>query len=422
MFDRLHAPVPITPADGVFFAYAYEHGITAACRALALPSRCLARRINTYPYLALVPEPVPPDEAEARGQQARERLAAAMGCLMEAWNAEYLPEIKGHLAAWEAFDLPGAPLPRLVAHLAESMERTKRLYEIHMLVVFPLGYTAISMFDDLYHDLLGGDGAPLSGAGGQFDAFKLLQGFPNKTVECGRALWQLSRRALASPVVHLVLAERAAAEVVPVLESSPEGLAFLAELRTYLEAYGERGETWGWSYPSWIEDPTPVIKNLKDYVGQPDRDLEAEMAALAAERERLVAAARERLSTRPAAVREQFEFLLKAAQEASVLSEDHGFWIDFRCAYQVRRVFLELGRRFAAAGVLDTADDVFCLTPDEIAQTAAALPRHHQRALAAARRAEMAYFRTITPPAALGSPPQGPPPEDPISRAVAKFF
>ena len=47
-----------------------------------------------------------------------------------------------------------------------------------------------------------------------------------------------------------------------------------------------------------------------------------------------------------------------------MLTEDHAFWIDFRWMYQVRRVYLELGRRLAAGGALDRADDVFLLTPE----------------------------------------------------------
>src|SRR5919199_2289500 len=162
--------------------------------------------------------------------------------------------------------------------------------------------TAISSFDDLYRDLFGhagqegapaasGEPAPAGASGPAFGAYRLLQGFENKTVEGGRALWRLSRRALAAPAVRKVLEEAAAADVIPALEGTEDGRAFLAGLRAYLDAWGRRGDRWGWSYPSWVEDPTPVIKNLKDYVTQPDRDLDAEMAAQVAERERLVAEA-----------------------------------------------------------------------------------------------------------------------------------
>jgi pyruvate,water dikinase len=161
---------------------------------------------------------------------------------------------------------------------------------------------------------------------------------------------------------------------------------------------------------------------LKDYITQPDRDLEAEQVALDTERERLVAETRARLAGYPQQVIDQFEFLLKAAQEGVVLSEDHSFWIDFRGLYEVRRVFLEFGRRFREAGVVDAPEDVFCLTPDEIRETAVALPRLDRRPVVAGQRAEMAYFRTVTPPPVLGTVPPGSPPDDPLSRALGKFF
>ena len=114
-----------------------------------------------------------------------------------------------------------------------------------------------------------------SGGVSDFDAYRLLQGFDNKTVESGRALWQLSRRALEVAPVRAVL-EQSRPRSPPSLEASPEGQGFLRLLHDYLQTWGQRGDRWGWSFPSWIEDPTPVIKTLKDYVRQPDRDLEAE--------------------------------------------------------------------------------------------------------------------------------------------------
>jgi rifampicin phosphotransferase len=413
MFDRLHAPEPATLADGLAFSCIYEHGITAAARAYGLPMRCASRRINTYLYMALVPVMSPPEEMEARGRAAQEKMEAAMGRLSEIWNGEYLPEIRHYLADWEAYDLGGATLPDLLARLEQAIERTKRLYELHMLIWFPF-MTAISSFDDLYRDLFGNDNA--------FDAYKLLEGFENKTVESGRALWQLSRRALAVPAGRRVLEENAAAAVPAELAKTPEGRALWAEFQAYLQEYGQRGDRWGWSYPSWIEDPTPAIKNLRDYVAQPDRDLPAEWAAQVAERERLVAETRERLRQYPQPVIAHFEFLLEAAQEAIVLTEDHTYWIDFRGMYHVRQIWLEIGRRLAAAGTLDTPDDVLHLTPEEIRLTAEALPRLDRRPIVAARRAEMAYFRSITPLPVLGTLPSGPPATDPLSIAIGKFF
>jgi phosphohistidine swiveling domain-containing protein len=409
MFDRLHAPEPMTLADGVAFKCAFDHGLTAAARAYGVPMRALTRRINTYLYLALVPTSVP----AAQRKTGQERLSVAIGRIHELWNGEYLPEIKRHLQFWEALDPAGSTARQLVDGLDDSLDRTRRLYEIHFLIWFPF-MAAISLFDDLYREVFGDHS--------EFDAYRLLQGFENKTVESGRALWQLSRQALEVAAVRQVLTQQPADLVAVALEATREGREFLGRLRAYLETWGERGDRWGWSFPSWIEDPTPVIKTLKDYVRQPDRELEAELAAQAAAREQYVAAARDGLRSQSPQVVQRFEFLLGAAQKAIVLTEDHSHWIDFRCMYHLHRISLELGRRMAAASVVDRPDDVFLLTVDELRDTALSLPRVNRRAQIAARRAEMDYFRSTDVPRVLGTPPSVDPPTDPVNRALFKFF
>jgi pyruvate,water dikinase len=337
----------------------------------------------------------------------------AIGRLSELWEGEYLPEIKRHLEHWEAIDPAASTLHQLVDELDESLERTRRLYEIHFLIWFPF-MVAISLFDDFYRDLVGPNG--------EFDAYRMLRGFPNKTLEGGLALWELSRLALGVPSVREVLEHEPANAATAALELMPEGREFLDRLREYLDVWGQRGDRWGWSFPSWIEDPTPVISRLIEYVRQPDRDLQAEFAALVAVREQLVADARSRLRGESAEAVQRFEFLLDAAQKAIVLTEDHSHWIDFRCMYHLHRISLELGRRLSTAGLIDRPDDVFLLTPQELKETAVQVPRFNRQAQIAARRAEMEYFRSVPVPPSLGTPLTGEAATDPVSRALFKFF
>jgi pyruvate,water dikinase len=161
---------------------------------------------------------------------------------------------------------------------------------------------------------------------------------------------------------------------------------------------------------------------LKDYAMQPDRDIAADTQRLADERERRLAGIREQLRGYPQPVVGQFEFLLRAAQTATVLQEDHNFWIDQRCMYEVRRVAQEFGRRFAAAGVIDHAEDIFCLTIAELRATADALPHIARQELVGQRKAEMARFSTVDAPPVLGTLPAGAPPDDPFGRAIGRFF
>lgn len=411
--DAMHFPNPVNALEDEFFVrIAQGDGFARASEAYDMPVKNLVRLVNTYLYSAMAPT-VAPEEMEAAGERSQQKIGEAMARLDERWRGEYLPEIQECLKDWDRFDLRGASMPELLTHLDETVDRFRRVFEIHFTIAFPM-MISMSVFEEFYRDLFGSDGA--------FDAYRLLQGLDNKTVETGRELWRLSREALKMPQVRKVLEENAAADAVPALEGSTEGQEFLAELGAYLDEYGHRGDLWGISYPTWTEDPTPAIKMLKDYATQSGGGPDEELASLAAERERLLAETRERLEGYPQAVRDEFEFLLKVAQESTVLSEDHNFWIDFNATARVRKVAMEFGRRFAEAGVIERADDVLHLNLDEVRETAERLPELDRRELVVGRKAELERFAGMQPPPALGTPPPGPPPDNPVTRMLMKFF
>ncbi len=412
-FDAMHSPNQVTPLESDLWS-GMTNGLEYASRNYEMPVQVFrALRINTYGYTAMIPVMASPEEMEARGRRAQDKMMAAMGRLGEMWEDELLPEIKEHLDHLAALGMAGVSMPELVEDLEGAIACSRRLGQLHFLTVLPT-YLAMSEFDELYRDLFPSEGA--------FGSYRLLGGFSNKTLETGHALWALSRRALRGPGVRRVLEEEAAADVPAALEGSEEGRAFLAELRAYLEVYGERGDLWSITHPTWVEDPTPVIKNLKDYLTQPDEaDPAAELRRRALDREQAEAEARQRLEGYPQPMREQFELLLKAAQTGVVLSEDHGFYIDFRGLYQLRRIILTIGRRLAEGGTLSGPEDVFLLTLNELAETMRRFPELDRRELAEQRRAEMERFRSVHPPATLGTAPPGPPPDDPFGRTMGKF-
>jgi pyruvate,water dikinase len=410
LHDRMHNPDPVLPLENAFWSRVYE-AFNRATEAYEMPVRLKTRCINTYFYMA-AKTVVPPEQMEAQRARADERMDAVMARLHAVWTEEWFPEIRSHLAWWDAFDLTGATVPELLGHLEETLNRLLRLWEIHFRIVLP-SYIAMSQFDDLYRDLFDGEGA--------FGSYRLLQGFDNKTLEADRALWDLSRRALASEEVQGVLEAHPAAEVLAELGRTPARRGFRDELDAYLREYGLRGEKWGLSYPCWIEDPAAAITNLKDYITQSRLNPREKMVELAGERDGAVAVVRGRLQDYPKPVVERFEFLLKAAQEGVVLSEDHGFWIDFGATYRVRRVLLEFGLRLYEAGGIEQPSDVFYVTLDELRASFASSPCRDHRSLVELRRREVAHFRAITPPSALGAD-NGPRPDDPMGRFFGKFF
>ncbi|MDX6378968.1 MAG: rifampicin phosphotransferase [Gaiellaceae bacterium] len=409
--DRTHFPSQVTTLEAEFVSEAVADGMAHALRQYGAPvGGVKVRAINGYVYQAMLPPDVPPDALEELARRADEQILTAIGRLPDRWEEEWLPEIMGHLVAMQALTPRRAALHTLLDHLEEHRARLERLWQIHFEIVLP-AYLAVSEFEELYRELFAGE---------QFDAYRLLHGFQSKTFEVGRDLWRLSRIALAAPDVAHVLEAEAAAGVIPRLESIPAAHAFLTELRRHLAAYGHRTATWGLASPTFIEDPAPVITVIKDYIGRPDSaDPGCELERLAREREVAVAEARERLRGYPAAVVQQFEAMLGAAQVGLVLTEDHGFYIDAWGVSLARELLSEIGGRLVADGTLDEADDVLMLTYDELRMVGLE-PVDHRR-LIADRRAALAPYASVAPPPLVGTLPPGPPPDGPMTRLAAKF-
>ena len=406
-----------TPISPLIYAVisAFLVGGNAGFEGAGLPFEIRIERINTYPYMGMVPKAAPPDVV-MKGMGLLNRAApgvfkmmmgkvgagmskqqeAALNPIIERfdayWNDELLPEMKQHIAYFESCDLRGMSLDQLRAHLAEALKRVDRMGALHG-VIMPMLY-AMSQFEELYCELF--EGATT------LDALQLTQGFDNKTMEGDRALWRLSRAARSIPEVSEILSKHAAGEVIPALEKSAASQPFLADLHKWLAYYGQRlNSVFALDQPSWFEDPTPAIQNLQAYVSLSDLRPEMEPASLIAEREKTVAEARAKLAGYPQPIVARFETLLKAAQVAVVVHEDHNFWIDQRCFYHVRRIIIELGGRLAQAGTLDAANDVLYLTLDEL-QNGQNISMKH---LVQERKIEMEHFSQVTPPPMLGTAP-----------------
>jgi rifampicin phosphotransferase len=393
----MHHPLPQKPLE-----YELHMGIECLSNSfidIGRPFKLRTKSINGYLYTTGKPT-VPDSMVKLYEQRADIKLQAVEFRLQELWDTEWLPKLQSLSEAWDEFDLPGASMDELLNHLDESEQRYRALWDVHFQITPPV-YHAMGQFDELYHDLFDQDDV--------FAATKLLQGFPNKTIETGHALYELALKALDTPEICRVTRDTPARDVVRELTSLPEARDFLIGFRRYLEEFGKRGDLWGASSKSWIEDPEPVVKSLKDYMAHPDRDPRSALSDAAKEREQAIQSARIRLRKHPARVVDFFEARLISAQVATVLSEDHGFWIDAGGTYRMRRVLVEFGDRFARSGVILDPNDIFFLRMEELRMTAAALPGIDRREVAARRKKEYAHFRALTPPKALGTAPPPPP-------------
>ena len=407
--DRQHVPLPMSHMSAWFAQNGFAVGASRALATYNVPMAFTVGHFNTYYYMAIAPN-IPPEEMPAAEERAQAALMPALATFKQRWDAEWLPELQRTYDDWAKFDLKSASTEALVARLEVAGELFRRIWQIHFELLVP-AMVGFSEFRILYGQLFPEQG--------DLAAYKLLQGFNNKSLEAGRAIWQLSRTVVANPALSALFRGTAPDAIAAQLPATDGGTAFLAEAEKVLATYGRRSDTvQELADPSWTEDSRILFTNIRAYLDQAE-DPETHRLAKEKEREAAVAAARAAIANHPEEARGGFEFLLGAAQACSFLQEDHNYWIDQRGLHEVRQLCMELGRRLATAGKLEKADDVFLFSPPELQALLAGAG--DGKATAASRRAEMQHFATIPAPPMVGTD-YGPPPDNPIVRSITRFF
>jgi len=406
-----HSPLPFFPISGWIARYYMAPGSAAGFQAVGQPLDFEVRRINTYRYASSEPV-IPPDQMEEAGRLGDEVLDTILREFPARWEQEWLPELIEYHERWDSFDRNGATTGQLLQHFEWTLVTLQRLWEIHFEAA-PGFIGGPSMFSEFYRDLFGTSQA--------LNAYRLLQGFENTTLQAGNDLWDLAQSEKSEDVRRIVI-DHPTSEVLAVLATSDTGAAFVARLNDYLERWGKCSNMLEeYAAPSWVEDPSAAIENLKSYMADGAVDPKLRWNDLVTERKRLVAEARAELAGYPEPVRERFEELLIAGQEGQRLQEDHNWWIDQRGTHTVRMVLLEIGRRFARGGVIEDRNDIFYLYGDEIRESLCSQISGDFTRVISERRAEMDRWRNVTPPDSVGTE-SGRSIPSAMSRAMGSFF
>lgn len=417
MLDPMHFPFPVSPLSQSAMDPAFSAGFTKALREYRAPLKgmsVLSRNMYHFEHYEPI-ETASDDEARQLGETAEATIKPEVGRLLERWNNEHLPAILAICARLRAMDVDAAPAPRVAESLDELGAMLGEIWTIHFRTVFPM-MVGMQIFDEFYADVFGGD----EGAG-----HELLTGVSSESVKAGLGLYDL---ALAARRVGLetVFRDTPSHELAAELGKTGQGRAFLAELRSYLDAYGLRTDLFDLHTPTWLEEPSFALASVRNYL-QSGRDERAVYAAKQQAAEAALGAARATIAVYPEAVRGQFEGLLQIGRAASFLQEEHNFYIDQQAVSLARLVYVRAGARLAREGVLADGDDVFMLSTDELrnlfANPDAARQVDHVRALVELRKDQFAQAAAMTPPPFIGAPPAGPPPAgNPMERGLLRFF
>jgi len=402
--DAVHNNPPISPMGSS--VYHWPWGASWAAEEVSFPnSRGFSYVLyygRIYPGVIQIK-----DEAEIRArarifdEKIKERIdnfPKLYAQLVEEWkrNLEYLAGI----------DKSKLPLDKLLMVLKEAVRISKRNWALHFVMQYP-GYLAYQNLVEICKKY----GIE------ERDVRLLLQGFPTKMYEVDRALWRLVRRARELGIINYLIEEKPE-ELLSKLEKIENGRIWLNEFNNFLKLYGKRTQAavFDVMYPTWLEDPMPVLNTLKTYALRGDYDFEALDRKIAEEREKAV---QEVLKKIPEEEKAEFLKALKNAQNAyPMCTEDHNFYVEQWTYAELRYVILECGKRLAQYGILKDPNDVFFLTIYELYEVLEELIDDEKigalhmtlrvRPLVEERKEVWKKLHDVSPPVVIGKVPETP--------------
>ena len=394
-WDDMHMPFALAPlaADWVrvtgqgFGSWKEHFGVD-------IPSRVLTAIWNGYAFFAYEPG------AEGEARKANDELALATFRAAEAtteayWREEALPTLKAIYRAMDEAPIERGAREDVASAWVDAWAGADLAWRIHFIAIRG-PYQVLDDLADLYESVV-----PGASPG---EALRLIQGVRHELYETEVGVERLAAIAAEQPTIAAAL--RAGTRSPDELAKLPGGEAFRAALDAFLAEHGHLGQSVdNLMLASWGEDPELLLGEIAKRLDHPAEGAEARRARLAHEADELAAATRVRLTGQPEQAA-RFEAILEVARRIGPITETHNYWIDRAAQAHIRRFARRVGARLAREGVLETADDVFYLTRQEVPD----LLRHPEdrRAIVADRRALHERQARRQPPRFLGKAPAAP--------------
>lgn len=393
--DEAHSIPPWTPLFAWSWVHGNHYGDLWAAESIGLP-RCRGtdwREIDGCAYMSPV---LVTDEQRARQRESRfrEHLKLFIQDYDHVWK-DVIHELTTHYNEFKAFDVDNSPNYKLYDHLEQVFRFNFRVWALHSWMMYSV-YELYSLFEDVCREQIGiDDTSPLW--------HRLMRGFDNKLFEGDRWLWRLYERTVELGL-DPVFSNNRDEQVVAALEETERGRGWLDEPRGFREFLQEHG----WRLPrmmefnckAWIEDPTPAISFIKQYLAKGGNfELDAGRKQLDEERKE---AEREVLSKFAGSGQGWVTLLMRAAQRAGSFSEEHTFYFEQTSHSLMRRAALACGKRMAQKGLIDDAEDFVYLLPDEIKKNVIPLCLDYHKLVAERKEYYHEYSRRLPRPALIG--------------------
>lgn len=361
--DDLHQPYPISPMGMTTIQKHHPWGYHVAAEQTQLPP-------SKGAYVKIYKGRVYLGFAQIDDPQEIGRRAEAFGKLVEYckdhWDEyyrKYIDEIVANIRALDIDKADSLSTPALLAHLKQAEQMNRRAWEIHFILMYPA--------DGLYLQF---EGYCKELGLEEKDFVEMLKGFEGMPARTDAELWKLAQLAANAGLEETFLTTPSDA-LLATVAGRPGGKDWLTQFHAFQDVYGHRISAAHLDvlFPTWKEDPAPVLSTIKSYFRRMDEgwNFEEARAEVARRRDRAIKAfettlERDKQFDKPAMA--EFRRFLKAAQQIYAYQEDHGFYIDQGCTAALRDSLMACGRRLQKFALLEAAEDVFFLTFHELVE------------------------------------------------------
>lgn len=317
----------------------------------------IGKKINGYLYSAVVPRKK--EEAAWAAPYYNWIMPTYANRFLEWWKNRYLPEIRRNFEYIDTFDTENASLQELMILMEEAIDMQERHFRIHWILNLAQFQSSMD-FQAAVQEIIGDVDPTLTG--------KILISREDRNWDGLDALWKLKEKVKVDPELKNIFEKGETATcIMPTLESSEKGKAFIEEVKIYAGEYGYKA-IFPHEYTNklWVESINPIIESIKGYLAS-DYNLPAVYKKCIDDQD---AAIRELKKLVPDSAtpeqRKKLEEKLNLAVKMMSLTPDHHFYIDQGTFGRLRLVILAVGRHLNRIKLLDDPEDIFYLEYEQL--------------------------------------------------------
>jgi pyruvate,water dikinase len=412
VYNDLYVPNPVSPM--YFDIGGYWLNADYMFRRFGTSFGCdwLGKTVNGYLYTAAAPAdpsarvestqyearyvaraPRDPHYAERMSQYLDWVLPHCADNFLTWWRERLRPEIERNFAYLDAVDYEAASLVELAVVLEDAIDIHDRHWKIHWQLNFAQLASTIRL-ETAIREVKGELDEELFG--------RLQSSVDDRNWDSIAALWKLKEEINRDEQLCAAFKRTTGADTLRALRASPRGQLFLAEsFEPYRREFGNKTIwTHEFAFPTWRENPIPIVEAIRGYL-ESDYDYKSALGAVKADLDRATAELMQGVESGEG--RRQLERALQLALKMNPLTPDHHFYIDQGTNARLRYVLVAIGRRLAAAGLLDDPEDVIYLLYNELRALMANPSALDARAIVSSRRDDHERALQLRPPDWIGT-------------------